>query len=122
MKRFFFCMLLSLLTLSMQAQRISYIETTRSWYYLYDENGKKIKGISRNMGELKCHWSSFYLLQQGSSFYVSYDPQGRRLYAWSKSSVGEILGAAGDTFTSRLGSFIYTWNKKGKKVSVRSAH
>jgi len=120
MKKFFLIGIMMMLALGMQAQRISYIETTRSWYYIYDENGKKLKGISRNMGELKCYGSSFYLLQQGTSFYVSYDPTGRRIHAWGRSTVGEIVGASGDTFTSQRGSWIYTWHKNGKKISARS--
>jgi len=36
--------------------------------------------------------------------------------------VGEVLTATGDTFTSRKGSWIYTWDKKGKKISTRAAN
>ena len=36
-------------------------------------------------------------------------------------NVGDILTATGDTFTSRKGSWIYTWSKSGKKLSTRPA-
>jgi hypothetical protein len=32
-----------------------------------------------------------------------------------------VLSVAGETFTSRLGSWIYTWSKEGKKISTRAA-
>lgn len=35
--------------------------------------------------------------------------------------VGEILAVSGDTFTSRQGAWIYTWDKEGKKISTRAA-
>ena len=64
-------LLMTLLTIAVQAQRqqISYIEETRNWYYVYDEAGKKIGGLS-----------------------------------------------------SRKGSWIFTWNKDGKKLSARSVN
>jgi hypothetical protein len=36
------------------------------------------------------------------------------------SDVGEIVGVSGQTITSQKGSWIYTWSKEGKKISVRS--
>jgi hypothetical protein len=50
-------LLLSIILLSsianLQAQSISHIETTKNWYYIYDQNGKKIKTLSTSQGELK---------------------------------------------------------------------
>ena len=37
---------------NLQAQSISHIETTKSWYYIYDQDGKKIKTLSTSQGEL----------------------------------------------------------------------
>ena len=39
-----FTILLLLLVMAVQAQRqqISYIEETKNWYYVYDEQGKRI--------------------------------------------------------------------------------
>ena len=39
----------------------------------------------------------------------------------SASSVGEVTGVSGETFTSRNGNWVYTWDKNGKKVSTRAA-
>ena len=68
MKRILIALALLMAVVAVQAQKISYIETTSSWHYVY---------------------------------------------------VGEVLSATGDTFTSRKGSWIYTWDKNGKKLATR---
>lgn len=103
------------------AQRISYIETTRSWHYIYDENGKRLRSISASQGPVVAYTASFYIIRQGNSFYVIYDASGRRITSLGVHVVGEILSASGDTFTSRNASWIYTWTKEGKRISSRSA-
>ncbi len=121
MKKLLTILVLLLSVANIQAQSISHIETTKSWYYIYDQDGKKIKTISTSQGELKGYSSTFYIIKQGSAFYITYDASGKRLHTFGASSVGEILGAAGDTFTSRNGVWIYTWSKDGKKISTRAA-
>ena len=121
MKKLLLFIVLLLSVANLQAQSISHIETTKSWYYIYDQNGKKIKTLSTSQGELKGYSSTFYIIKQGSAFYITYDVNGKRLHTWGVSSVGEILGVAGDTFTSRQGVWIYTWDKNGKKISTRAA-
>ena len=111
-----------LLSLSnLRAQSISHIETTKNWYYIYDQDGKKIKTLSTSQGELKGYSSTFYIIKQGSAFYVTYDVNGKRLHTFGAASVGEILAVSGDTFTSRQGAWIYTWSKEGKKINTRAA-
>ena len=105
---------------AMQAQRISHIETTRSWHYVYDEKGKKIYTFSTSQGEVVAYSESFYIVKHGSWYYTC-DAKGKKLHTFSQSNVGEILNAAGDTFTSRKGNWIYTWDKNGKKLNTRSA-
>ena len=116
--------LLFLLAIGAQAQRqqISYIEETKNWYYVYDENGKKIGGLSRSsIGELK-GWGSDFFVAKNYSFYRIYDAKGKALKAMNVSDVGEIVGVSGNTITSRRGSWIFTWNKDWKKISSRSAN
>ena len=108
--------------IGLNAQSISHIETTKSWYYIYDQNGKKIKTLSSSIGELKGYSSTFYIIKQGSGFYITFDVNGRQLHAFSAASVGEIVSVAGDTFTSRNGAWIYTWTKDGEKISTRSSN
>ena len=113
--------LLLLITIGSKAQGISYIETTKGWYYIYDQSGKRIKTISSSQGELAGYSSNFYIIKQNSGFYITYDVTGKRLHTFSTNSMGEILNATGDTFTSKNGSWIYTWNKDGKRISTVSA-
>ncbi len=120
MKKLLIIMALLLSVVGLKAQTISHIETTKNWYYIYDQDGKKIKTLSTSQGELKGYSSTFYIIKQGTAFYITYDVKGKRLHTWGVSSVGEILGVAGDTFTSRQGAWIYTWDKNGKKISTRA--
>lgn len=120
MKKTFITLLLLLAMMGMSAQDISYIETTRSWYYLYDQTGKRTKGLPTSIGELRGFSASFFVVKNGSWYYL-YDAKGNRIKGLSTSSVGEVLSVAGDTFTSRLGSWIYTWSKDGKKLHARPA-
>ena len=121
MKKLLIIMVLLLSVSGLRAQSISYIETTKNWYYIYDQDGKKIKTLSTSQGELKGYSSSFYIIKQGSAFYITYDVNGKRLHTFGASTVGEILAVSGDTFTSRMGPWIYTWTKEGKKISTKGA-
>ena len=116
--------LMTLLAVGVYAQRqqISHIEETRNWYYVYDEAGKKIGGLSRSsVGDLK-GWGSDFFVAKYYSFYRIYDAKGKVLKAMNVSDVGEIVGVSGNTITSRKGSWIFTWSKDGKKLSARSVN
>ena len=122
--RILLIILMTLLTISVQAQRqqISFIEETKNGYYVYDEAGKKIGGLSRSsVGDLK-GWGSDFFVAKYYSFYRIYDAKGKVLKAMNVSDVGEIVGVSGNTITSRKGSWIFTWSKDGKKLSARSAN
>ena len=121
MKKLLFFLALLCSAVGMKAQGISHIETTKSWYYIYDQNGKKIKTLSTSQGELKGYSSTFYIIKQGTAFYITYDVNGKRLHTFGASGVGEILAVSGDTFTSCNGAWIYTWSKEGKKINTRAA-
>ena len=116
--------LLLMVTLAAQAQRqqISYIEETKNWYYVYDEQGKRIGGLARSsIGELKGWGNDFFVAKRYSYYYIC-DAKGKTLKTMNVSDVGEIVGVTNTTITSRKGSWIFTWNKEGKKISARSAH
>lgn len=100
---------------------IGYVETTQSWYYVYDSVGKRITSFSRTRGELQGYSSEFIILKSGSWYYF-YDAKGNRINSMSANTVGEILSVTGDTFTSRSGSWIYTWSKNGRRLASRAAH
>ena len=119
-----FVILMTLMSVCAYAQRqqISYIEETKNWYYVYDEAGKKIGGLSRSsVGDLK-GWGSDFFVAKYYSFYRIYDAKGKVLKSLNVSDVGEIVGVSGNTITSRKGSWIFIWNKDGKKIGSRSAN
>ena len=119
-----FTILFLLLAMAVQAQRqqISYIEETKNWYYVYDEEGKRIGGLSRSsVGDLKGWGSDFFVAKRYSYYYIC-DAKGKTLKTMSVSDVGEIVGVSNSTITSRKGSWIFTWSKEGKKISARNAN
>ncbi|MBQ2185468.1 MAG: hypothetical protein II402_01930, partial [Bacteroidaceae bacterium] len=102
-------------------QQISYIEETKNWYYVYDEKGKMIGGLSRSsVGEIK-GWGSDFFVAKRYSFYYICDAKGRTLKTMNVSDVGEIVAVTSSTITSRRGDWILTWSKEGKKISARTA-
>ena len=116
MKKLFTIVLL-LVTLTMQAQQkeISHIETTKNWYYIYDESGKKIKTLYRSgIGDIKGWGKDFFVTKRGA-YYLICDAEGKTLKTLGAQSVGEVISVSSSTFTSRLGVWVYTWNKDGKK-------
>ena len=105
---------------AVKAQSISYIETTKGWYNIYDQDGKMIKSLSSGLGQLVGYSSTFYIIKQKTGFYITYDVCGKQLHTFSIGIVGDILTVSGDTFTSRKDSWIYTWSKEGKIISCRT--
>lgn len=121
MKKLLLSIVLLLSVANLQAQSISHIVTTKNWYYIYDQDGKKIKTLSSTIGELQGFSSTFFVVKSGSWYYI-YDANGKKTKTLSESTVGKVLSVSGETFTSQVGSWIYTWSKEGKKISTRSAH
>ena len=121
MKKLLLTIILLLSVANIRAQSISYIETTEHWYYIYDQDGKKIKTLSTYIGELQGFSSTFFIVKSGSWYYI-YDAKGNKTKTISEYTVGTVLSVTGETFTSRQGSWIYTWDKEGKKISTRAAH
>ena len=116
--------LMTLLAINAQAQRqqISYIEETKNWYYVYDEAGKRIGGLSRSsIGELK-GWGNDFFVAKYYSYYRIYDAKGKVLKTMNVSDAGEIVSVSANAITSRKGSWIFIWDKKGKKISARSVN
>ena len=122
MKKIIFLIVLLASTVTVMAEQISSVETSVSWVYLYNSQGKKYKTLSSSsVGQVKGYSSTFFVSESGSWIYI-WDSEGKKIHTLSKSSIGEVTGVAGDTFTSRSGNWIYTWNKEGKKINTRSAH
>lgn len=120
MQRILITLIMLLGFTAMQAQKISHIETTKSWHYVYDENGKKIHTFSTSQGKVVAYSESFYVVKKGT-WYYTYTAKGKKLYTFAERNVGRVLHATGDTFTSICGTWVYTWSKTGKKLQTRFA-
>ena len=90
MKKILTSLLLLIATMTLQAQSISHIETTRSWYYIYDQDGKKTKALSTSIGELQGFSATFFIVKSGSWYYL-YDAKGNRKKALSTFIASHIL-------------------------------
>lgn len=60
-------------------------------------------------------------VESDGSWVYLYDESGKKYQTLSANSVGDVIGVAGNTFTSRNGNWIYTWDKNGKRLNTRSA-
>ena len=124
MKRLLLIMMLwGVGAVSIQAQQkeISHIETTKNWYYVYDESGKKIKTLYRNgYGDIKGWGKDFFVTKRGA-YYLICDAEGKTLKTLGAQSVGEVISVSSSTFTSQLGVWIFTWDKTGKRINTRGA-
>ena len=60
-------------------------------------------------------------VESDGSWVCMYNESGKKYHTLSANSVGNVIGVAGNTFTSRNGNWIYTWDKNGKRLNTRSA-
>ncbi len=103
------------------AHRISSVETSGAWVYMYDETGHKYKTLNASsVGEVKGFSATFFVSRNGNWVYL-FDAEGKKYKTLNYSSVGDVTGVSGETFTSRNGNWVYTWNKDGKKINTRAA-
>lgn len=121
MKRFFAILIFIVTFTTAYTQMLSHVEHSGSWYYAYDNQGKKIATTSvSSLGDLLGWSSEIIVFKNGSWIYIT-DAKFKKIKTLSASSVGDVIGVAGNTFTARNGAWIYTFDKTGKKISTRSA-
>lgn len=121
MRKFLVALLLMAGTAGVLAEKISDIQVSRSWVYLYNDKGRCYKTLSTSSVGTLVGYSADFFVSESPSWVYLYDSDGKRYKTLSKSSVGEVIGVAGRTFTSRSGSWIYTWDMEGRKINTRSA-
>jgi len=105
-----------------QGKSIAYIETSTSgsWYYLYDQSGKKIGTIGSSIGELVGYSDSFFILRHNSWYYL-YDANCKKYKTLGVDSIGEIKSVTSQGFTAIRHNWIMTYDREGKKLSTKSA-
>ena len=60
-------------------------------------------------------------VERDRSWVYLYNESGKKYQTLSANSVGDVIGVAGNAFTSSNGNWIYTWDKNGKRLNTRSA-
>ena len=109
------------ISMNAQQRKISHVDTSGTWYHVYDTNGKKITTLAnQSVGEL-IGWSSEIIVTKSGVWYKIIDPQGKTLKTMAEQTVGQVISVADNTFTSRSGNWLHTWDKTGKKLSSRPA-
>ena len=103
-------------------RKISSVESSGNWIYVYDDQGKRYQTLSKSSAGDVCGFSSTFFVTVNGNWIYLYNADGKRYKTLSKSSVGEVVSVGGDTFTTRHGNWIYTWNSEGKKINTRYAH
>ena len=75
----YFAMALLGLMLAAGVHRISNVERSGSWVYMYDEHGNKYKTLSANsVGEV-LGFSSTFFVSRSSSWIYTWDYNGKRI-------------------------------------------
>lgn len=57
---------------------ISDVQTKGSYYFVFDEKGKKISQLLTSLGELRGIASDFFVVEKGS-YYVTYDSDSKKI-------------------------------------------
>ena len=79
MKKLLLSIVLLLSVVNLQAQSISHIETTKNWYYIYDQDGKKIKTLSEStVGKVLSVSGETFTSQVGSWIYT-WSKEGKKI-------------------------------------------
>ncbi len=58
-------------------------------------------------------------VENNGNWVYLFDSEGKKYKSLNYSTVGDVIGVAGDTFTSRKGGWVYTWDRNGKKIKSR---
>lgn len=101
-------------------KNISSIEEKGSWYYIYDDHGKKVTTLSKSKGTIVGFGSDWFVLTTANWIYL-YDINGHKYKTLSVSSVGEVKNVGSNSFVTRKGAWLYTFDRNGKKINTRSA-
>jgi hypothetical protein len=118
-KTFITLIMLMVFGLGLNAKEsISYIKDTGSWYYVYNESGKKVTTMSASQRELIGWGSDFFIVDSGSWYYI-YDMYGKKISTLS-NSIGKVISVSSNTFTVEKGSWLYIYSRDGKKIKTMS--
>lgn len=114
MRRSLFAFMLLGLAFTVQA-KISRVELHNRFYRIYNEQGREVKAVSDQIGQLVGYGNTFFIVRK-NNFYLLCDEQGRQ-YKSLSTSIGEVVTVSGETFTVRSkGGFTTVYDRQGNPM------
>jgi len=118
-KKLFFLVFFLYLIFFANAQTIGNIEKRDVWYNIYNEQGKKIKTVQSNIGELVGFGAQFFIVKHDVWYYL-YD-QNAKKHKTLQANIGEIVSVESNSFVVKKDVWLHIYNSQGKKISTRQA-
>ena len=116
-KKLSFFLFFLFLFFSVNAQTIGSIEKRGTWYEIYSEQGKKIKTVQSNIGELVGFGAEFFIVKKGCWYHL-YDTNAKK-YKTLQDNIGTIVSVSSFGFTVKKGIWLHSYNVQGKKMWTR---
>jgi hypothetical protein len=119
MKKLFIIVSLILLSGSIAAKDIQYVDMKQGYYFLYDAESSSPKTISCNNGDLVGYSKEMCVLYK-DGYYKMYNAEGRFIGSISKGKIGSVQRIVGSTLVARKDGYVSIWDSKGRLISERS--
>ena len=101
-----------------EVRTISNIQDNGSKYCVFDQKGKKVTCVNRNIGKLVGFGSDWFVVTNKNKIYL-YNLEGHKYKSLSISSVGEVVSVGSESFVTRKNGKLITYDKNGKKMNSR---
>ena len=118
MKKIITFILFLMTCITMDAQKISYINESGGYYTVYNENNSKMFSVSDGQGELVGYSDNYYILQQ-NGYYKIYNSKNQKVCTLSVQSIGEIVRVNSNNFVARKPGWTITYDMNGRVISKR---
>lgn len=101
-----------------EVRTISTIQNEGNKYCIYDQKGKKVNCVKKDIGSLEGFGSDWFVVSTTKKVYL-YNIKGKKYKTLSVSSVGEVTSVGSESFVARKNGKLNTYDKFGKKISSR---
>ena len=101
-----------------EVRTISTIQDDGNKYCIYDQRGKKVNCVRRDIGFWEGFGSDWVVVSNTKKIYL-YNIKGKKYKTLSISSVGEVSSVGSESFVTRKNGKLITYDKFGKKISSR---
>lgn len=101
-----------------EVRTISTIQNEGNKYCIYDQKGKKVNCVKKDIGFLEGFGSDWFVVSTTKKVYL-YSIKGKKYKTLSISSVGEVTSVGSESFVTRKKDKLITYDKFGKKINSR---